>query len=192
MELAERDERDLHRHGDSSIDHNGDEQMNALVEAARRYIGQKEMTNNRFSDQTEIGKKLHAAGQQDGQAWCAYFVEACLKDAYPEKFEEWYKLCNASAVKTFNNLIGAAYPHGEVPREGWIVAWQSYKDGVAGWTGHIGIVSSVNLKENTFLSIEGNTNAGGSREGVEVAERPHRVSYDTKTGLRLLGFIQVS
>lgn len=165
--------------------------MSKLVEAARRYIGQKELTGNRFSDDSEMGRKLHAAGQKDGEAWCAYFLEACLKDAFPERSAEWDTLCNAGAVKTFKNLLGAAYVHGQLPQPGWVVAWQSYKDGVAGWTGHIGIVATVNTKEGTFTSIEGNTNSGGSREGVEVAERPHRINYDTQTGLRLLGFIQI-
>ncbi len=165
--------------------------MSKLVEAARRYIGQKELANNRFNEATEIGGKLHAAGQKDGEAWCAYFLEVCLKDAFPERFEEWDKLCHAGAVKTFKNFQDAAYNKGLLPRPGWIVAWQSYKDGVAGWTGHIGLVATHDDKAGTFTAIEGNTNSGGSREGIEVAERPHRVSYDTKTGLRLLGFIQV-
>lgn len=165
--------------------------MNKLVEAARKYVGQKELTNNKFSNDTEMGRKLHAAGQHDGDPWCAAFVEVCLKDAYPERTAEWDKLCNLSAVKTFKNFRDAAYVQGQLPQHGWLVAWQSYKDGVQGWTGHIGIVASINTHDSTFTSLEGNTNSGGSREGMEVAERPHRLAFDTKTGLRLLGFIQI-
>lgn len=165
--------------------------MNKLVEAAQRYLEQRELPSNKFTDETELGSKLHKAGQKDGEAWCAYFVEVCLKDAFPEKIVEWDALCNASAVTTFNNFLNAAYPMGHKPAPGWLVAWQSYKDGVPGWTGHIGIVES--LTPNGWISVEGNTSESGSREGVKVGRVTHFLPKEpVNNGLRLMGFIQVS
>jgi hypothetical protein len=41
--------------------------------------------------------------------------------------------------------------------------------------GHVGLVASL-LPNNQFLSIEGNTNAGGSREGYGVFKRERAVT----------------
>lgn len=161
-----------------------------LAETARKYLGQKEGKNNTFGNETELGKRLHEAGQKDGEAWCAYFVEACLKETAPERFDEFDKLCNASAVQTYKNCRDAAFLIGEVPNVNWLVVWQKYEKGRPQWMGHIGIVSKVNA-DGTFLSIEGNTNSAGSREGIEVAERSHRVAKDVNDGLRVIGFVRV-
>lgn len=160
-----------------------------LSETARRYIGQKELTGNIFKDDTEFGKKLHAAGQKDGDPWCALFGEVCAKETFPERFDEFDKLFSASAVQTFKNFEKEYHVSKEAVLDS-IVVWQKYLNGEADWRGHLGIVSQVN-SDGTFKSIEGNTNTAGSREGVEVAERPHRLAYDVNTGLRLMGFIKL-
>lgn len=161
-----------------------------LVNAAQRYLEQRELPSNKFTDDTDLGRKLHEAGQQDGQAWCAAFVEVCLKDAFPDRVDEWNKLCSLSAVQTFKNFSGAAYTTGHLPAVGWLVVWQQYKDGKALWAGHIGIVESCN--GDTWTSIEGNTSATGSREGVKVGRVAHKIAKDpVLNGLRLLGFIQI-
>jgi hypothetical protein len=162
-----------------------------LVEAARRYIGQKELTGNVFKDDTELGKKLHAAGQVDGNAWCALFGEVCLKDSDPSNFKVYDKLCSASAVQTFTNFVAAGFKELLIPEVGTIVVWQRYVKGKKQWQGHLGIVSEKLENGRSFKSIEGNTNSAGGREGIEVAELFHYVNYSTQTGLRLLGFIKV-
>lgn len=162
-----------------------------LHEVAARYIGQRELAGNVFKEDTELGKKLHAAGQKDGDPWCALFGEVCAKESMPDRFEEWDRLFSASAVQTFKNFEKAGFTISKEAVLGSVVVWQKYLNGAADWRGHLGIVSKVN-NDNTFRSIEGNTNSAGSREGVEVAERPHRLAYDVQTGLRLMGFIVLS
>lgn len=162
-----------------------------ILDVARKYIGQKELTGNIFKDDTELGAKLHAAGQKDGDPWCALFCEVVFKEAFPERFKELDVLFSSSAVKTFKNFRDAAYSIGELPSVGWLVVWRKYVKGQPEWQGHIGIVSKVNA-DGTFESIEGNTNTEGSREGIEVAERPHRLNKDVNDGLRVIGFVKVS
>lgn len=161
-------------------------------EFVKQFVGQKELPGNKFTDQTLIGKLLHAAGQQDGQAYCAYTVEAIFKECYPEKFDELDKLCDASAVKTFNNFKKAAYPVGQMPQVDSLVVWQKYVNGVADWRGHCGIVTSV--QGQRFESFEGNTGSADPREGdgfyVKIHNSEH--GYSVKNGLRLLGFIQIA
>lgn len=164
-----------------------------ISKIALSYLGQREELGNVFKAGTPLGDKLHAAGQQDGMAWCALFCEVCAKEAYPEKFDEFDKLFSASAVKTWEQFKKAGYATTTIPDVGDVVIWQRYVDGKADWRGHAGIVSRV-VGENVFFSVEGNTNSGGSREGVEVAERKHfydNEAYKVKTGLRLLGFIKL-
>lgn len=164
--------------------------MNKAVEVALKYVGQKEMEGNVFSDASDFGKKLHGAGQKDGMAWCALFVEMVFKEAYPERFAEFDKLFSASAVQTYKNFQkGGGYMFNQLPKEGNIVIWQKYVDGKPQWQGHAGIV--YQLKSSwEFTSIEGNTNEAGSREGTSVQIKDRKVLKDVWNGLKVLGFIQ--
>jgi hypothetical protein len=161
-------------------------------EFVKQFVGQKELPGNKFSSETVIGKILHAAGQQDGQAYCAYTAEAMCKECYPEKFEVLDKLFDASAVKTFKNFQNAAYPVGHMPQVDCLVVWQKYVNGVADWRGHCGIVTSVNGQR--FESFEGNTGSGDPREGDGFYIKAHNaeLGYSVNNGLRLLGFVQIA
>jgi hypothetical protein len=161
------------------------------IDVARKYIGQKELPGNRFIDDPKVagdlGERIKKAGQKDGEAWCAYFVEAVLREAYPTRSAEIDKYISASAVKTFENLKNAKYKVSKLPTVGDIVVWQKYKDGEKTWQGHIGIVSKV-INGNVFMAIEGNTSDGKSREGTTVMEHRRTLSVLT-TGLNVMGFI---
>lgn len=165
--------------------------MNKAVEVALKYVGQKELDGNIFSDSTDFGKKMHAVGQRDGDAWCALFCELVFKEAYPEKFAELDKLFSASAVQTYKNFIKAGgYMENNLPKEGNLAVWQTQKDGKPQWTGHAGIVHTLKSTWE-FTCIEGNTNAEGGREGVTVAIKERKVLKDVWNGLKVLGFIQI-
>ncbi len=166
--------------------------MNKAIEVALKYVGQKELTGNVFSDSSDFGKKLHGAGQKDGDPWCALFVETVFKEAFPERFKEFDKLFSASAVQTYKNFLkaGGGYLFNNLPREGNIVIWQKYVDGKDQWQGHAGIV--YELKSSwEFTSIEGNTNEAGSREGTSVQIKDRKVIANVWNGLKVLGFIGV-
>jgi hypothetical protein len=162
-------------------------------EIAAAYIGQKELQGNIFKDDTPLGKKLHAAGQHDGDPWCALFCEVVFKEALPDKFKELDKLFSASAVQTYKNFVAASYVTGELPAVDWMVIWQKYVNGEPQWQGHAGIVSKLNPNDKyAFESIEGNTNGAGSREGDQVAVKVRQVIKDVKNGLRVLGFVKIT
>jgi uncharacterized protein YkvS len=157
--------------------------MSSLIDTARKYIGQKELPGNKFIDDPKVkgdlGERIKAAGQKDGEAWCAYFVEAMLRETYPNRSGEIDKYISASAVKTLENLKKAGYNVSKLPTVGDIVVWQQ---------GHIGIVSKV-INGNVFMAIEGNTSDGKSREGTTVMEHRRTMSVLTN-GLNVMGFVK--
>lgn len=159
------------------------------IEVARKYVGMKEKDGNVFDETTVLGQAIHKAGQKDGEAWCAYFAEAVFCEAFPERNGELRKLFSASAVQTFNNFVDAGFNIHVHPMPGDLVIWQRYKDGKKVWQGHAGIVTKVNPDES-FNTVEGNTNSEGSREGDSVQEK-HRKNTFKEDGLNVLGFITI-
>jgi hypothetical protein len=159
------------------------------IDVAFKYLLQKELPGNVFDKGTMLGKLLHEAGQKDGEAWCAYFVEGVFSEAYPELDATFEKLFSASAVKTFENFVRYKYPTSRTPKRGDVVIWQRFKDGVRMWQGHAGIVTDV-INENRFNTIEGNTNGNGSREGDSVQQKERTLTV-VQNGLNVLGFITV-
>lgn len=152
------------------------------IEIAKKYIGQKEGANNDFDETTPLGKILKEAGHKDGEAWCCYFTEAVFVETFRALF-------SASTIQTFENFKKAGYEISDVPKVGYLVIWQRYKEGKPVWQGHAGVVSSVNA-DGTFKTIEGNTNSAGSREGDSVQEKV-RQNIRTENGLNVLGFIKI-
>jgi hypothetical protein len=174
-----------------------------LSEIAIKYVDEKELPNNVFTVDTPFGKKLKEAGHVDGQPWCALFGELCAKEAIPTKFEEFNKLFSASAVQTFRNFENIGYEILSMPEKDSIVVWQKYREGkpIAFniddknenplGPGHLGIVCKT--RGFYFESVEGNTNAKGSREGTIVGVNQHNSQIESHrvTGLKLLGFIKL-
>lgn len=154
-----------------------------------KYIGQKEGKNNTFDNSTELGRLLIEAGQLAGEAWCCLFMEGIHKEAYPERFEEIDNIFTKGAVSTFENLK-KEFPVLTYPKVNAMAFWQKYVEGKASWQGHTGLVTRVNA-DDSFESVEGNTNEAGSREGTTVMAKPHRMNWDTMSGLRLIGFIEI-
>ena len=152
------------------------------IEIASKYLGQKEKKGNDFDEDTPLGKILKAAGHIDGQAWCAYFAVSIFVETLRAFF-------SASTVQTFHNFKNAGYEISDIPKVGYLVIWQTYKQGVAQWSGHCGIVTKV-VDETTFVSIEGNTAESGGREGNSVQEKV-RTTTRTENGLNVLGFIKI-
>ena len=93
---------------------------------------------------------------------------------------------SASAFKTFLNFskIGMT---SDKPQVGSVVIWRNYVRGVAQWTGHAGIV--VEVHPDHFVSIEGNTNDAGGREGYIVARKKRKYSFTVYNGLAVAGFV---
>lgn len=161
-----------------------------VVSIAKKYLGEREVSGNMGFVNPEFEAKMKAVGFQDTHAWCCYFAEMVFKEAIPAKLKELDKLFSASCVQTFKNFEKAQYPVHALPRPGYLVLWQSIKDGKPQATGHAGIVTELKSTWE-FKSIEGNTSTAGSREGVIVGINDRKVLKDVWNGLRILGFFQI-
>lgn len=161
-----------------------------IVQMAKKYVGQREMKNNSGFKDKDFEKRMKDVGWQDGQAWCSYFAELVWREAYKITTydKELAKLFSGSATQTYKNFqLSGNWEFGATPREGALAVWRY---GV-GWQGHIGIVYALDEKDPLkFLTIEGNTNQAGGREGIEVAKKIRFLNKPlTTSGLNLVGFI---
>lgn len=162
--------------------------MSNIAKTAVGYLGQTEKAGNSGFTAPAFEKKMQGVGFQPGHAWCAYFVELCLKEGVPAKAAELDKLCSASAVKTYDNFKAAGKLVGMIPKPGAVAVWRHG----SGWQGHTGIVETVTPDGKGFTCIEGNTNDAGGREGYIVARKNRKLGLPyTDKGLNLIGFIYV-
>lgn len=158
-----------------------------LIEIAQKYVGQREIDGNLgFRDKT-FEARMKAVGWRKTDSWCCYFMEMVAKEAVevdgPEyKAFDW--LFAPSCTATYANFAGSKmFKVGKVPKPGCLVVWRLGQ----GWKGHIGMV--VNIKDGFMETIEGNTNAAGGREGIEVARKRRRVGFTNGPGLNIVGYI---
>jgi hypothetical protein len=168
-----------------------------IVAEAKKYLGQREVKGNMGFVDKEFEEKMETIGFQKGWSWCALFVELVWRRAYAQ-FDASYDrilhhLHSAGAVKTFNNFKRSSlFVTTDKPQIGAIVIWQTYKNGKAHWSGHAGIVESVNAQDPVqFIAIEGNGSETGSREGTSVVRKTRRNNIKSKVtrGLKVKGFI---
>lgn len=162
--------------------------LDKVLSAARSYIGQHETTGNSGFVDKAFQKKMEAIGWNKGQSWCAYFAELAWKQGFEGHplLPALDKLFSPSATATYSNFYGSTlFKTGLVPKPGALVAWRHGN----GWQGHMGIVESVSA-DKIFVSIEGNTNQAGGREGVAVLRKTRQTGQPFKpSGLNLLGFV---
>jgi len=135
----------------------------------------------------DVEKYLKCLGMSKGSPWCAAFVSWCVMQSRGlAKPPSW---CSGSAVSLFQ-VAGRSKTCVKVTpvdadfkskvKAGWI--WSRAKDATAAaaarkgsWCqGHTGIV--VKVDDVGFHTIEGNTNAAGSREGDGVYHKTHKRS----------------
>jgi hypothetical protein len=150
-----------------------------IQKVALSFVGQREKPNNMGFMEPRFEEMMKQTGWRKGQAWCAFFAELVWMRAglSTEQF-------SGGAVQTFKNFN----QDNEIPDVGDVVIWQTYRKGKPRWTGHAGIV--VAWYGNQIITVEGNTNSHGGREGIEVALRIRNLNFKTNNGLRMLGFIK--
>jgi predicted nuclease of predicted toxin-antitoxin system len=121
-----------------------------------------------------------SVGVDPGEPWCAAFVYWCfataasdLGVANPMKEKkcrtgsvvELWDRANANGAKIVTRDAAFADPSRVLPGMVFVIT-------MSGGHGHTGLVSKVT--GNTLETIEGNTNDGGSREGIGVFRRNGR------------------
>jgi len=172
--------------------------VNIVKQKIDYYIGQKELHNNSGFKEQWYEQLMRKMGWKKYQSWCAYAAEAVWKEAYTkigaiDVVNKLDMLFSASAVQTYKNFIKAGYPHGTIPRIGALAVWQLYKNGKPDWRGHIGVVYSTS-NNFTFISGEGNTNKGKSRNGEMYNKNVHYIKEEKvrNNSLRFIGFIYLT
>lgn len=161
-------------------------------EEAARYLGQREIKGNQGFVDPKFQAEMSEEGFVKGYAWCALFARVVFVNCYPEKAVELRKLFVPGVLNTFRNFENAGYPIGNLPQIDSLVCWAQVKNGKRTGFGHCGIPSML-LPNYQFKSIEGNTVTGvpGEREGVIVAENPHKLNMHVTNGLEIMGFVQI-
>ncbi len=159
-----------------------------IITIARSYIGQKETANNSGFADAAFLKKMKFHGWYPGAPWCCFFVKIVWFEAYAGNSaiqKLFMKYASGSTRETFFRFrTSKEFKVRDFPVLGAIVIFQHG----SGTTGHAGVVTKIG--DSTFLSVEGNTNASGGREGIEVAEQTRLLHKPfTKIGLNILGFI---
>ena len=164
--------------------------MNNVVSVAKSYVNQEEIVPNKGFKDKFFELKMKAVGWLTGQPWCAYFTELVWKEAFEKSALSEYipvlnKLFSGSVVAGFRNFktLPADFLVSSEPSVGALVFWQSVKNPA---NGHTGIVVGVNA-DGTVETIEGNTNAKGSREGFIVTNKKR--AKNGYSGVKLLGYV---
>lgn len=154
-----------------------DTSVSNLVSAAEGQVGYREKSNN----DTKFGRWYGA----NNQPWCAMFVSWAFAQAgIPLPAIQSAK--GFAAVRTAFDWAMANRRLSTVPRPGDIFLISH-----GGGLGHTGIVKSVNA-DGTITTIEGNTNADGSRNGNGVYERTRPVASINAGFLRVEGEVPVT
>lgn len=133
----------------------------APIDTARSYIGVREATGR--NDGAEVERFLRHIGLGKGYAWCGAFVCYCLH------------------YGGANNAPRTGWAPSIVSRGGGgrVVGFDSLAGGDVfgiyykkkGRVGHVGFIDSVPPGVSYVITVEGNTNAGGAREGDGVYRR---------------------
>ena len=161
-----------------------------ILTTAMMYKGQKEKPGNSGFVNPNFEKEMLEVGWKVGESWCAYFVKLVFKKSLSPQLIGFYNLISPSAVATYSNFRDKSPRNiSKVPSEGDIFIMQKYKGGHKTWQGHIGLVAQV--ENDSFWTLEGNSNAQGGREGVEVASLKRKIDFVVKpNGLTLIAFIK--
>lgn len=137
-------------------------EVRKILRMAASQIGVKEQRTNR----TKYGRWYG----MNGQAWCAMFVSwVAARAGVPlpriNSNRGFAAVVSGRNFARKNNLLTTKPRVGSV----FLIIGRNGK-------GHTGFVESVNWARRTITTIEGNTNAGGSRNGDGVYRRTRKIS----------------
>ena len=160
------------------------ELLNEVLDVASKEVGVREVGNNAGPRVEEYQRSV---GISKGDAWCVAFVYWCFQTAAASKgvTNPMQKACKTGGVlDLWNRARTAEIP--TVTTEQAINNPARVKPGMifiistGGGKGHTGLVSRV--VGNKLETIEGNTNDGGSREGIGVFRRASRTIASINRG----------
>ncbi len=162
-----------------------------VVRFSRSLVGQTEIAGNTGFTNEEFERLMKQVGWGVGDSWCVYFAKLVWYNMAPAWLRpKILKKVSGSSLQTWENLKNDQnFIVSAVPRPGDMAIWRKYDNGSPTWNGHAGIVQRLGM--GNVITIEGNTSDGGlGNEGYIVAEKARPLDFNTKDGLRLLGFIR--
>lgn len=150
---------------------------------AHEFLGLRETSRNRGPHFDEFwAETSYPDGAKDRQPWCSAFVTYCVAEA-DRRSPELHLLTPPKFAAVADWLPWARLPgngcqifrpgSGVLPQAGDLV---EYLTGPAKLS-HIGIVSDDYDHSGYIDTIEGNTNAAGSREGDGVLPKRRAISF---------------
>jgi hypothetical protein len=131
-------------------------------------------------------------GWQVDWAYCAIFAKLCtfeyLSQFNSPKIDDLKPLFSPMAVVTYSWFKKAGFTS-EIPTGNSLVVWQHIENGEPQQTGHMAILKKLEYPD--LITIDGNTNQAGSREGDGIYEKRRTIKENVSTGLKFLGFINI-
>lgn len=151
-----------------------DAAVEAVLAEATRYLGVKEEPIG-SNHGTCVSYWLREAGVADKLPWCAAFVHSMGVQALGRGNWPVPQTASVAALAAWGATTGTVLK--TLPKRGDIfLLWEPGL--VPARYGHTGFVTAVAM--NTIETIEGNTNAGGSREGFGVFKRTRPIQPSTR------------
>lgn len=141
-----------------------------ILSLALADLGVHEVGGNNRGPQIETW--LSRVGQPPGKAWCAAWLWCKFDDACKSLGIKNPVRASASVLHMWEALPDSCKQTGPAPG----LAFFHLSDPKKG-TGHCGYVTSVDTLCATIATVEGNTNAKGSREGDSVAKHSRPIEY---------------
>jgi len=138
------------------------------LDVARSQVGVREVPLGSNAGPA-VERYLASTGTPKGSAWCAAFVNYCIEEAAHKlgAREPWIRTAGCDEIKSWARRNKVLF---ERPEVGDVFLHFSPGDDAD----HTGFVTSV--ANGYFGTVEGNTNNGGSREGIGVFSRKRPVS----------------
>lgn len=151
-----------------------------ILRLAKSFIGNEELLNNSGFKDSKFQSMMEKIGWMTGWAWCASFVRLVYLKAAADYFgkdSEQYKIINKTlkhgVLRTYRAAKNSKnWAITEKPVEGGILIWKHSRT-----TGHEGIALN---SHSVTVTVEGNTNERGEREGKFVLSKVRSVHFDNK------------
>lgn len=174
-----------------SVESNTNLLEQTILETAKSFVGQKEISGNMGFIQPFFMKLMESIGWKKKWAWCSMFCKLVYTESYKKLGldpKRMTKFISPSVQQTRANLIKAGYPiitDWKQVKPGAYISWVSSSDRTKG---HTGILVEFIENGTKMITIEGNTNAEGSREGDSVAKKTRAAVVGKGKGLILQGW----
>ncbi len=131
-----------------------------LIEIYTAEIGTREKTGNNDGERVEL--YLKSCNLKKGNPWCAAFITWCYKEAGIKAVVSGY---SPSWFPNKNTTYTRGKQGNKTPKQGDVFGiWFNSKNRIA----HVGFIDEWAEGSSYTMTVEGNTNEAGSREGDGV------------------------